>query len=311
MDTKKLIICRGIQGSGKSTWAKQWCHEDPEHRIRVNRDDVRNMLGDYWVPNREKLVSAICDTTLAYSMEKGYNIVVDNMNLNPKTCAELEKMVKDFNENYTYDWKYEIEYRDFFIPVEECILRDSMRPNPIGEKVIRETWRRYRDIIIHEDIMKAVNSLGSQISSYSDEKEDAIIVDMDATLCYNTSKRPFWGEGAAKGMLTDIENIPVADLVRLMHSQGCKVLIVTGREGAPDIMEATKTWLKDHNIPYDDIFFRPYKDYGKGAPTKQKIFEENISPKYNVRFVLDDNYKCVKMYRDLGLTVLQPNEGKF
>ena len=43
----------------------------------------------------------------------------------------------------------------------------------------------------------------------------------------------------------------------------------------------------------------------------QKIFEENISPRYNVRFVLDDNYKCVKMYRDLGLTVLQPNEGKF
>lgn len=23
METRKLIICRGIQGSGKSTWAKQ------------------------------------------------------------------------------------------------------------------------------------------------------------------------------------------------------------------------------------------------------------------------------------------------
>lgn len=32
MGTRKLIICRGIQGSGKSTWAKQWCHEDPKHR---------------------------------------------------------------------------------------------------------------------------------------------------------------------------------------------------------------------------------------------------------------------------------------
>lgn len=28
METRQLIICRGIQGSGKSTWAKQWCHED-------------------------------------------------------------------------------------------------------------------------------------------------------------------------------------------------------------------------------------------------------------------------------------------
>lgn len=45
METRKLIICRGIQGSGKSTWAKQWCHEDPEHRVRFNNDDIRNMLG--------------------------------------------------------------------------------------------------------------------------------------------------------------------------------------------------------------------------------------------------------------------------
>lgn len=109
METRQLIICRGIQGSGKSTWAKQWCHEDPEHRIRFNNDDIRNMLGDYWVPNREKVVTATYNTVLAYGMEKGYNIVVDNMNLNPKTCAELEKMVKDFNENYTYDWKYYVE----------------------------------------------------------------------------------------------------------------------------------------------------------------------------------------------------------
>lgn len=41
MDKRVLIICRGIQGSGKSTWAKQWCHEDPEHRVRFNNDDIR------------------------------------------------------------------------------------------------------------------------------------------------------------------------------------------------------------------------------------------------------------------------------
>lgn len=307
METRKLIICRGIQGSGKSTWAKQWCHEDPEHRIRFNNDDVRNMLGDYWVPNREKVVTATYNTVLAYSMEKGYNIVVDNMNLNPKTCAELEKMVKDFNQNYTYDWKYEVEYKDFFIPVEECIRRDSMRPNPIGEKVIRDTWKRYRDFIIHEEVMKVVD----KDIPFDLSKKDAIIVDMDSTLCFNTTKRPFWGDGAAEGMLNDVPNYSVCFLVRAIHEQGCKVIIVTGREGSSDIMEATKTWLKNHDIPYDDIFFRPYKDYSKGAPTKERIYKEKIEPNYNVWFVLDDNYKCVQMYRDLGLTVLQPNEGKF
>lgn len=28
-------------------------------------------------------------------------------------------------------------------------------------------------------------------------------------------------------------------------------------------------------------------------------------------FVLEDNYKCVKMWREQGLVCLQPNEGKF
>lgn len=55
-ETRKLIICRGIQGSGKTTRAKQWCHEDPEHRVRFNNDDIRNMLGKYWVPSREGLI---------------------------------------------------------------------------------------------------------------------------------------------------------------------------------------------------------------------------------------------------------------
>ena len=55
----KLILCRGIQGSGKTTWAKQWVLEDPEHRVRFNNDDIRNMHGKYWVPSREHHVSDI------------------------------------------------------------------------------------------------------------------------------------------------------------------------------------------------------------------------------------------------------------
>lgn len=153
MDSRKLIICRGIQGSGKSTWAKQWCHEDPEHRVRFNNDDIRNMLGDYWVPSRESVVTNLYNVFIANAMVKGYNIVIDNMNLNPKTVAALTKTVKAFNEDNKFDWEYEIEFKDFWTPVDECVRRDAMRANPIGEKVIKQTWRRYKDFIIHEEIM--------------------------------------------------------------------------------------------------------------------------------------------------------------
>ena len=84
MEKRKLILCRGIQASGKSTWAKAWAKEDPEHRVRFNNDDIRNMLGEYWVPNREGLVTELKHSFACEATRKGYNIVVDNMNLNPK-----------------------------------------------------------------------------------------------------------------------------------------------------------------------------------------------------------------------------------
>lgn len=35
---KKIILCRGIQGSGKTTWAKQWVLEKPTERVRINKE---------------------------------------------------------------------------------------------------------------------------------------------------------------------------------------------------------------------------------------------------------------------------------
>lgn len=140
----KLILCRGIQGSGKTTWAKQWVLEDPEHRVRFNNDDIRNMLGKYWVTSREHLVSDIKKDFIVSAMEFGYDIVVDNMNFNPKEIEYYENLV---DSTLGYMNCYSLEYKDFFIPLEVCIERDSKRENPIGEEVIRKTYERYKTII--------------------------------------------------------------------------------------------------------------------------------------------------------------------
>lgn len=140
----KLILCRGIQGSGKTTWAKQWVLEDPEHRVRFNNDDIRNMLGKYWVTSREHLVSDIKKDFIVSAMEFGYDIVVDNMNFNPKEIEYYENLV---DSTLGYMNCYSLEYKDFFIPLEVCIERDSKRENPIGEEVIRKTYERYKSII--------------------------------------------------------------------------------------------------------------------------------------------------------------------
>lgn len=147
----KLIILQGIPSSGKTTWARNWVNEDSEHRVRFNRDDVRNMLGKYWVPSRESLINAIYESFLNQAMLEGYDIVLDNMNLNQKTLTEIKETVEEFNKWISLspvDLHYDIKYQTFFdTSLEECIARDAKRENPIGEEVIRNIYNKYKDII--------------------------------------------------------------------------------------------------------------------------------------------------------------------
>ena len=298
----KLIICRGIQGSGKSTWAKEWAKESPKTRVRFNWDDMRNMMGEYWVPERENtgIMKTLRASFLGDMMQKGWDIVIDNMNLNPKDWEFYEGIVKTHNQTFP-QLQYEIEYKDFFTPVEECIRRDAMRPNPIGEQVIRATWKRYRHFIICKEIEDKFYNM----RTYDKDKRDCIIVDMDSTLCVNLTKRPFY-EGDWKEKL--IYDTPLSGPISIVRAQKmtgtCDVIILTGRR--EDGREATEEWLKTYNVPYDRLFMRGSSDFTKGDAFKEKILETFILPKYNVLFAIDDDDKCVKMFRRNGIICLQP-----
>lgn len=142
----KIILTRGIQGSGKSTWAKKWVEEDPEHRVRWNNDDFRRMLGPYWVPTREYVVQDTMNSFLNNAMSLEYDIVLDNMNLNPRHWDYIQGVINYANGNIGV--LYTLEFKDFFdVSLEECIERDSKRENPIGKKVITETYNRNKELI--------------------------------------------------------------------------------------------------------------------------------------------------------------------
>lgn len=307
---KKIILCRGIQGSGKTTWARQWVEEDPEHRIRINNDDIRNMLGKYWVTSREDLVSNIKRNIATDAIERGYDIIVDNMNLNPKEVKFWQNIV-DSHNNYLEDpkiiqpawvqWKYELEFKDFFIPLEECIRRDANRPNPIGEKVIRDTWRKYKHFIQTFEVEKYVNNL----RAWNIGKPTCVVVDMDSTLCFNTTKRPWFGEGAAEGMINDIPNGCVCDVIFELQ-KSYPIVLATGRDTSQE--EVTKQWLLDYEINVSEFYFRTEGDYRKGVEVKHEQIEK-IMEKYNILVIFEDCEPIVQMYREMGLTVLQPNKG--
>lgn len=81
----------------------------------------------------------------------GYNIVIDNMNLNDWNWTVVQAKIDNFNRGVfgkVLKKRYTLEFKDFFdVSLEECIERDSKRENPIGEKVITETYNKYKDII--------------------------------------------------------------------------------------------------------------------------------------------------------------------
>ena len=295
----KLILTRGIQGSGKTTWARQWVEEDPENRVRINNDDIRNMLGKYWVTSRENLVSSIKKNMAEEAINRGYDIVVDNMNLNPKEILFWKDMVKMANLDPD-GYQYEIEFKDFFIPLEECIRRDAIRPNPIGEKVIRETWKRYKHFIQTTEVEKYVNNLRKYTG-----KPKCVVIDMDSTMCFNVTKRPWFGDGAAEGMINDVPNTGMCDMIRKLQ-EDFVIVVATGRDTTQEAV--TKEWLSKQGINADEFYFRTNKDFRKGVVVKKEQIEA-ILEKYDIVAIFDDCEPIVDMYREMGLTVLQPNKG--
>lgn len=297
MATFSLILCRGIQGSGKSTWAKAWVAENPKQRVRFNNDDIRNMAGPYSM-DQEALVKFEKRAFVEKAMTLKRDIVVDNMNLNPDEVKFYEDLITQYNKSHAD--QYELQFKDFFIPLAECIKRDSLRPNPIGEKIIKMTYRRYAQFLDHMHNMEF-----SKAACAVKDKSRAIIVDIDGTIALNLNKRPYYGEGAAEGMKYDV---PIDGVLEIVRNYPHTVFFVTGREGLQDVMEATMEWLKKY-VGHDrfKVFYRSKGNFTSGPDCKKQIYESFIKPLYSIDFVLEDSTKVVNMWRSLDLICLQPN----
>jgi predicted kinase len=77
----KLLILKGLQASGKSTFAKDLVKKSGNF-FRLNRDDFRAMMFDSkWTKNREKVVIAVEKAAAKAILDSGYSVCVDDTNL--------------------------------------------------------------------------------------------------------------------------------------------------------------------------------------------------------------------------------------
>lgn len=291
----KILVLKGPPAAGKSTFARDFVSKN-SHWIIVCRDSIRDSLGEYWVPERENLVSKIERDNIISAIEMGWNVIIDATNLNPKTIAKWEALADEY--------KCELEYKEFWIPFHEAIERDQNadRKHKIGFKVIKGFYDRYKP-----DLIDCKNWDCRFTVQRNLLKEKAIICDLDGTLCLHQGRSPFDYEKCN----TDI---PEERLLQLLIdiSDSYKIIFLTGREKVENCEVKTREWLDKYFGKDYLLFMREKGDHRHGPEVKEELYHEYIEDYYDVITVFDDSDKCVDMWRNnLGLLCCQPYYGDF
>lgn len=294
----KLILTRGIPASGKSTWAKAWVQEDPQNRVRVNRDDLRRMLYGgtetllTW--HQEQNVSAVEKAIAKVALDKGKDVVVDAMNLRAKWVREWLAL------------GYPVEFRDFEVGLEEALDRNELRGAPLpGDVIIKSYHRLTNDGKLPEPPSEPRPSVEKYEPDWS--LPLAILVDVDGTLAHipDGGRSPY----DYTRVSDDTVDQHVRHTVNELAGSGHTIIVMSGREDS--CRADTEAWLNEHGVVWDRLYMRAAGDTRKDATVKAELFDRHIRGAFNVAAVLDDRNQVVRMWRDLGLKTFQVAEGAF
>jgi predicted kinase len=285
----EFIVLQGLPASGKTQTAFQLMAMNPKHYIRVNNDEIRQMLwGDPYASKDEDFVTHVRKTMIVMAIARKLGVVVDNVNLNPKLVKEYEELAKEH--------KYTFRLAFIDTPVQECIRRDALRPHPVGAKVITRFYEQY----LKPKFVALVQN---------PELHAAIMVDMDGTMALFPGADPY-----DRDYSKDIVNEPVRLIVNKFLNAEYMIIFCSGRDESK--REVTEQWLED-NLGYRAgidyiLLMRADGDKRDDRIVKRELFDLYIRDQFYVTFVLDDRQRVVDMWRnEIGLTCLQVADGNF
>lgn len=272
----RVILTKGIPGSGKSTWARELCEKDGTFR-RVNKDTIRGMLGGKHSKKLEKMVEGIRDASILAALRDGYNVVCDDTNILPKHENHIRELVRGLAE---------VEINDSFFAVsfEECVERDKHRSSTVGKDVVLKFF---------------IQASNPDTSHFDASLPAAILVDLDGTLAIipegaSPYRRPFIEDGVNRAVAATMRAFS------LTH----RIIIMSGR--STEFLSETMQWLELNDISWHALHMRLEGDERDDRIIKRELFDKYVRGNFNVQFVMDDRPKVVRMWRhDLGLTVFQ------
>lgn len=265
-----LIATQGLQGSGKSTWAKEYLRTNPNY-YRVNGDETRLMAyNSRWSPRLEKGIQVIQESAVRGLLAAGFNVIWDNMNLSRSAVDRVERVAESTGAH--------LIWQKFNTDIDECIRRDKKRGSLIGRAVIENTALR-NDIIPWYDY------------------RPIILLDLDGTLfdcewrrkmyLENPYATPVYGKKDWKNFLGrcgEDDVIPAVHKWVLELQKEYDIVVVSGRNEC--YAEVSLTRVELHDIKAKRAFFRGDGDHRHDWEVKLDILSH--IPKDRIVFAIDD-----------------------
>jgi predicted kinase len=309
----KLIVLVGISNSGKSTYAAELVQDNPGEYLRVNRDDIRQLLygytdqtiNEYYLRedfNRmEREVTRFEDTLIYEGIEMGKTVIVDATHLQRK-----------YIERFKY-WNVPTELKFFPINLDNAVFRDVNRARQVGRDIMTKQSRQFNSLL--DNLLEDPLDFTPFKLDNNQKNLPCVVFDIDGCLAHKNERNPFdWkrvGEDEVDSNMSDM-----AGIVELAHRAIQKVIpggalvtvIATGRD---EVCETeTKQWLNNHEIHYDDIHMRKRGDNRPDWVVKQEMAQK-ICEDFHIIGWFDDRLQVTRRLRAIGVKVFNVEHNNF
>lgn len=288
----KLIIMKGLPACGKSTRAEQIIAEQG-NAVRLNKDLMRTMLHfDKFTGINEGLTRDAVRSLAKMLLEKT-NVIIDDTNLNPGTMQGWMDLAKEVGAKVEI-----IDMTD--VQPEECVFRDSQREKAVGGTVIKNMALRYG------------------LKSFP--QGSVVLCDIDGTIADTTHRLHFVKDNGApdfkkdwKGFFSQMHLDPVRkDVQKILigHYNEMKTVIFVSARPETYLKE-TLDWLHKHNLSFAyTLIMRRANDKRPDTEVKADILKLHFPDTSVIAKVIDDRPSVIRMWRDMGLDVLDVGGGE-
>lgn len=144
-------------------------------------------------------------------------------------------------------------------------------------------------------------------------KKEGFICDLDGVLCniehrlhYIKPQEPDakkdW-KSFNKAMVLDTPNDWCIRLVQALTKADVIPVFITGRHEG--FRKETENWLNNHKLRGYVLHMRDFKDYRKDVDVKKELYQDRVSPEFDIKMAIDDRRFVSELWRDLGIPTLR------